>query len=509
MSSTPIIIAVLNARYSHSALGVRYLLANMGPLRSDTILKEFLIQDDPLRVAEDILSGNPKIVALSVSIWNASPTARIITLLKRINPGIRIVIGGPEVRWAEKPLSEEDVLVRGEGELIFPEICRKLLSGKAVPPIVDGGYPELDSLVLPYDEYSDEDLKQRIIYVESSRGCPFSCEFCLSSREKKVRNFNLDRLLPAFERLIERGCRGFKFIDRTFNLDFESCSRILDFFYERWPREDSGALVSPLASRQAALGVNRGESFFLHFEVVPDRFEERLLKSLSRFPPGGIQLEMGIQTLNPEIGSLISRKVDPLVTAKNLKLIRGRTGAHVHADLIIGLPGEDENSFAESFDKLRDMHPDEIQIGILKLLPGAPIARHVEEYKLIFNPEPPYDILSSSCISFPRMQQLKRLARYYDIFVNSGKFTSAMEVIMESGVCGESAFFSFDAFSQWLYGRSGQDYGISQQRQYAFVLEYLSKWMKIPQDKAGEMLIRDYLKLGKERYLPECLRPFF
>ena len=507
MNDTPIIIAVLNARYSHSALGVRYLLANMGALRPQTLLKEFLIQDDLLRVAEEILSDNPKVVGLSVSIWNTSPTARLIKLLKRISPELRIVVGGPEVRWAEEPINGADVLVRGEGELVFPEICEKLLNGEGVPAIVDGGLPELDSLVLPYDEYSDDDLKQRIIYVESSRGCPFSCEFCLSSREKKVRSFNLDRLLPAFDRLISRGCRGFKFIDRTFNLDIESCTRILDFFYHRWPREDSGALVSPKATRQVALGVKRGESFFLHFEVVPDRFDERLLKSLSRFPAGGVQLEMGVQTLNPEIGSLISRKVDPDATARNLKLIRGRTGAHVHADLIIGLPGEDEKGFAESFDSLRSMHPDEIQIGILKLLPGAPIARHIEEYKLVFNPQPPYDILSSNVISFPRMQQLKRLAKYYDIFANSGKFTSAMELVMGGGECGSSPFFRFDNFSSWLYSTTAQDHGISQQRQYTLVLDFLISRLDMAPEDAGKTLVGDFLRLGIERYLPECLRP--
>ncbi len=508
MSDTSIVIAVLNARYSHTALGVRYLLANMGDLRPLTLLKEFLIQDDLLREAEEILSVNPKIVALSVSIWNASPTAALIALLKRINPELSIIIGGPEVRWAEEPKYGADVLVRGEGELVFPDICSRLLRGEDVPAVVDGGLPDLDALTLPYDDYSDEDLRQRIIYVESSRGCPFSCEFCLSSREKSVRSFKLDKLLEAFGRLIDRGCRGFKFIDRTFNLDIDSCTRILDFFFQRWPREDSGALVSPLASRQAALGVKRGKSFFLHFEVVPDRFDERLLKSLSRFPAGGIQLEMGIQTLNPEIGSLISRKVDADAAARSLKLIRGRTGAHVHADLIIGLPGEDEKGFAGSFDALRSMHPDEIQIGILKLLPGAPIARHIEEYRLVFNPRPPYDILSSSVIPFARMQQLKRLAKYYDIFVNSGKFTAAMELIMDSGECGNSAFFNFDQFSLWLYSASGQDHGISQQRQYALVLDYLSTVKGMLQKDAGNILAADFLRLGNERYLPECLRPF-
>ena len=503
MPDTPIVIAVLNARYSHTALGVRYLLANMGDLRSQTVLEEFLIQDDLLRVAEQILSLNPGIVGLSVSIWNVSPTARLIALLKRIDPSIRIVIGGPEVRWADEPMYGADVLVRGEGETVFPEICTRLLAGEEVPPLVDCGLPNLDTIALPYDEYSAEDLRQRIIYVESSRGCPFSCEFCLSSREKKVRSFNPDRLLPAFDRLIERGCRCFKFIDRTFNLDLETCRYILDFFFERWPRDKEGVLIGPAVTRQVAQGADRGMSFFLHFEVVPDRFDERLVESLARFPAGGIQLEIGVQTLDPEIGKRISRRVDPDATARNLALIKGQTGAHVHADLIIGLPGEDEVGFARSFDALRAMGPDEIQVGILKLLPGAPIIRHREPFNLVFNPEPPYDILKSDCISFPRMQELKRLAKYHDIFVNSGKFIGAMQWLMDSGV---SAFAAFDEFSGWLYSTTGQDHAISRQRQYALVLEYLTNLQGMAEDKAVKLLTSDFLKMGIERYLPECLR---
>lgn len=500
-----IIIAVLNARYSHTALGPRYLLANMGELKSQTVLEEFLIQDDLLRVTEKILSHKPQIVGLSVSIWNASAVAKLIPLLKSINPELKIIIGGPEVRWASAPAYGADVLVRGEAEIVFPDICGKILSGSPVAAVVDGGLPDLDSIVLPYDEYSDDDLKQRIIYVESSRGCPFSCEFCLSSREERVRSFNLKRILPAFDRLISRGCRGFKFIDRTFNLDISSCLELLEFFFLRWPRDEDGELIGPEAARQVGLGSSRGKSFFLHFEVVPDRFDERLLQSLARFPAGGVQLEMGVQTLDPEVGERISRKVDESLTEQNLKLIKGQTGAHVHADLIMGLPGEDDIGFARSFDALRGMGPDEIQVGILKLLPGAPLVRHVEKYALVFNQEPPYDILKTDCIPFSRMQELRRFAKYYDIFVNSGKFSSAMGRIMDNA---PSAFSAFDLFSLWLYADTGQDFGISQQRQYALVQRFLTEEAVLTPQQAGELLVADFMKEGNERYLPECLRPF-
>ena len=505
----PIVLAVLNARYSHTALGVRYLMANMGPLRSQTILEEFLIQDDLQRVAEVILSHEPRVVALSVSIWNAEPSLKLITLLRLIAPELYIVTGGPELRWASVPPEGSDILIRGDGELVFPEVCRRLLNGENpadIGRVLDGGQPDLNAIELPYDDYSDEDLRQRIIYVESSRGCCFSCEFCLSSRENKVRVFSPDRVLPAFRRLIDRGCLGFKFIDRTFNLEIDAGIRILDFFYEHWPRNEDGSLIGPERTRQAGLGADRGRSFFLHFEVVPDRFHPALIESLSRFPAGGIQLEMGIQTFDPGTGARISRRVDAVETCRNLKLLKEKTGVHIHADLIIGLPGEDENGFADSFNRLRALGPDEIQLGILKLLPGAPIVRHSAEYSMVYNPQPPYDVLRTGCIGFSRMQELKRLARYYDIFANSGKFSGAMAQIMDKR---DSPFREFDSFSRWLFLRTGQNHAISQNRQYELVLRYLTEEGGMGSGDAASILIRDYLKEGGERYLPECLRPFF
>ncbi len=503
MSTGSIILSTLNARYSHPSLGLRYLKANMGELSPQTVLREFLIQDDPLKVAEELLELQAAIVGFSISIWNITQTLKVITILKQIAPTLHIVTGGPELRYADSPPPGVDVLIRGEGELLFPEICRRLLAGETPGPVVDAGIPNLQEINLPYSEYSDEDLAQRIIYVESSRGCPFRCEFCLSAREEKVRSFNLDRLLPAFEKLIDRGCRSFKFIDRTFNLDWNSCERILNFFFGHWPRTGDGKLVPPANTRQVGQGAKRNESFFLHFEVVPDRFDDRLLASLARFPAGGIQLEMGVQTLNPAVGERISRKVNPDTTALNLRRIKTQTGVHVHADLIIGLPGEDSDGFSRSYDKLRGMGPDEIQIGILKLLPGAPIVRHVENYRMLFNPQPPYEVLQTDCISFPEMQRLKRLARYHDAFVNSGKFSGAMAIIMDSG---ESAFRSFGDFSVWVYRNTGQDYAISQNRQYALVLEYLLTEKGLTTERATEVLKNDFLKNGNPRYLPEVLR---
>ena len=500
-----IVLAALNARYGHAALGPRCLLANMGELKSRTVLEEFLIGDPPQRIVERILHHRPRIVGFSIAIWNAEPTGKCIALLRRLDPGIRIVVGGPELRWAEEAPPGADVLIRGEGEVVFPEVCAALLDGRSVESRIDGAHPDLSEIELPYREYRDEDVRQRIISVEASRGCPFGCEFCLSSRETSVRPVPLDRLLPALDELIRRGARGFKFIDRTFNLDLESCRRILDFFHEHWPRNADGTLVSPLSRRQAALGSDRGESFFLHFEVVPDRFDSALITSLARFPAGGVQLEIGVQTLDGEVGRRISRRVDPAATEKNIRALKDRTGVHIHADLIAGLPGEGIDGLARSYDALRAMGPDEIQIGILKLLPGAPIIRHSEAFGMVFNPDPPYDVLETDRIPFRRMQQLKRLARCHEMFVNSGKFRDAMGRVMDDA---PSAFEAFAEFSTWAWERTGREHGISQNRQYALVLDYLCENRGRDRTEAARTLIEDYRRIGRDRYLPEDLRPY-
>ena len=500
-----ILLVVLNARYSHPALGVRCLLANMGNLRSETALEEFLIGDDPQLILENILRHRPQVVGFSLSIWNVQPTSRVMALLRRVAPEIRIIAGGPEVRWAQEPPLHVDTVIRGEGETVFPELCKSFLNGDTPPPVVDGGLPNLEELNLPYNEYTDEDLSRRITYVETARGCPFGCEFCLSSRETHVREFSLERMLPVFDNLLERGCRTFKFIDRTFNRNLRSCEQLLDFFYSRWPRDAHGNLIGPGSGRQMDKSAENRTGLFLHFEVVPDRFDERIVESLARFPAGGVQLEVGVQTLDPEAGERIGRRINVSATRRSLSLLSGKTEVHIHADLIAGLPGEDAEDFERSFNGLREMCPGEIQLGILKLLPGAPLARHVEPYKMVFNPEPPYDVLQTDRIPFERMQELKRLARYYEMFSNSGKFFRGMQELMD----GESsAFAAFDAFSAWLWKRFGRAHAIGLPKQYEALHDYLSTERNLGTRRAGILLAADYLSTARERYMPERLRPF-
>src|SRR6476620_3810451 len=235
---TPILISTLNARYSHCSFGLRYLYANMKKLQSETKILEFTISQNLRDIAESILDHSPKIVGFGVYIWNANQTKELVSLLKKVQPDLKIVLGGPEVSY-ETELQEicqlADLTIRGEADFLFYEVCHNYFHKSEWPAqkVISGILPEIKQIQLPYSHYSDEDIKNRVIYVEASRGCPYKCEYCLSSLDKSVRSFDLDLFLEEMHQLILRGTRQFKFVDRTFNLSIPTSTRILQFFLDR------------------------------------------------------------------------------------------------------------------------------------------------------------------------------------------------------------------------------------------------------------------------------------
>lgn len=449
-----ILLATLNARYAHASFGLRYLMANLGELQSSARLLEFDINQRPIDIAEAILSHNPALVGLGVYIWNAAPMLQLAAILKRLRPDVVLILGGPEVshetdqqelaRWA-------DHIIQGEGDLAFADLCRQILAGHRPPAqIIAAPLPDVGALALPYDLYTDQDIAGRVIYVEASRGCPFRCEFCLSSLDIPLRNFPLEPFLAALDRLLARGAGQFKFVDRTFNLNPAIGNAILDFFLDRLPAHPG---------------------LFLHFEMIPDRLPESLRQRIARFPPGCLQFEVGIQTFNESVAGLISRKQDNARVEQNLRFLRQETAVHIHADLIIGLPGEDLAGFAAGFDRLVDLDPHEIQLGILKRLRGAPIARHDADWGMVYSPHPPYEILQTKLVDFATMQHLRRFSRHWDLIANSGRFTHTLPLIRS----GRSAFRSFWELSRWLHTRAGgRTHGIALHHLREFIREYLT-----------------------------------
>ena len=447
-----VVLATLNAKFIHAAFGLRYLRANLGPLRDRSVIREFDINTRPLDIAEALLEEDPRIIGLGVYIWNVTATTELVSLLKRIRPQVIIVLGGPEVSHETEgqPIVDlADYVVIGEGEVAFRTLCESLLSSqrRILTKTVQGGLPPLGELQLPYDEYTAADCAHRLIYVEASRGCPFKCEFCLSSLDEKVRQFPLPSFLAAMQQLFDRGVRHFKFVDRTFNLNIATSRAILQFFLDH---------MEP--------------GLFVHFELIPDRLPDSLREVIAQFPPGSLQFEIGIQTLNTEVEALISRRQDHDKLAHNLRWLQTETGTHLHTDLIIGLPGEDLASFARGFDTLCSFGVQEIQVGILKRLRGTPISRHQEPFALVFSAHPPYEILSTSTIDFATMNALRRFARFWDIFANSGSFVQLMKLLL---ALQPSPFASFFAFSKWVFGKVGKTNAIGLARQCQLLWDYL------------------------------------
>ena len=471
-----ILLTTLNARYTHASLGLRYLLANMGELQEQTRLQEFVIGAKTTEIVERILAHAPKIVGFGVYIWNVEESTKVIAMLKRVAPHVMVVLGGPEVSYEsneQEIVKLADYLITGWGDVTFPKLCGEILNGpKPLMKVHAGVQPPMAEIKLPYSLYTDDDIKNRTIYVEASRGCPFKCEFCLSALDKTAWPFALESFLAEMESLHARGARLFKFVDRTFNLNIKTSLKIMQFFLDK-------------------LEANPDDPVYAHFELVPDHLPDALKEGISKFPPGALQFEIGIQSFNPAVQTLVSRKQDNQKAADNIRWLTDHSNAHMHVDLIAGLPGETVESFAEGFNKLWALDPHEIQFGILKRLRGTPIIRHTQEFGLVFEPYAPYTILANRDIDFPTMQRLVRFARYWDLVANSGRFTHTLPTLL-----GEMPFQNFMAFSDWLYANTDATHRIALDRLAAMVQRWLVH-AGMETEAAAQLLAGDFAPRGK------------
>ena len=494
-----IVLTTLNAKFIHAAFGLRYLFANLGELQPRAVITEFDINLRPLDIAETLLAREPKILGFGVYIWNVTETTEVITAIKKIRPEIKIILGGPEVSYeteGQKIVELADHVITGEADLKFAEVCRALLVGRAelplgqgapqraptaLPKIITAELPDFSCLALPYDFYTEADLAHRIVYVEASRGCPFTCEFCLSSLDIPVRQVPLDKFLAAMQKLLDCGLKQFKFVDRTFNLNLLTSKALLEFFLARYQ-----------------------PGMFFHFEMIPDRLPAELREVIAKFPAGSLQFEVGIQTFNPKVGSLISRRQNYERMADNFNFLRQKTNVHIHADLIVGLPGETLESFAAGFDRLIALGPQEIQVGILKRLRGTPIIRHDDEWQMIYNAHPPYEILQNKLLDFAMMQRLRRFARYWDLVGNSGNFVAVTPLIWSNGA---SPFNNFLRFSDWLFAKIHRTDSIALARLMELLFEFLTHELALNQKLVAETFWQDCQRTGR-RDAPNFLKEF-
>lgn len=477
---TQIVLTTFNARYAHTAIGLRYLFANLKELQPKAKILEFVINSSVADAAETILALNPKIVGIGAYIWNALEVHELLSILKKVAPHITLVLGGPEASHFPHRVdfSKADFVIQGEGDIAFYELSQQILKG--IPPsepIIKASMVDINAIELPYAYYDDQDIKHRYCYVEASRGCPFTCEFCLSSIDKKVRDIEIGKFLGELEGLWQRGVRNFKFIDRTFNLSITNANKLLDFFLSK-----------------------EGE-YFVHFEVVPDHFPQELKERIAKFAPASLQLEVGIQTLDPIIAKNIHRRLNIPKIKENLAFLQNETKAHLHVDLIIGLPGESVEGFGANLDMLYALTQCEIQLGILKKLSGTTLSRHDEEYGMVYSDKPPYDILKNNLISYALMQKMKRFARFWDLVYNSGNFKKTAPRLWNEG----KVYEGFYAFSEWIYIQTESTWQISLERLSELLFRYLTTVLSHEEGEIKAMLIDDIMG-QRGRKLPSFLQ---
>ncbi|MFZ4395354.1 MAG: DUF4080 domain-containing protein [Kiritimatiellia bacterium] len=476
MPAPSILLVAINARYGHCAFAARSLLANLGALRGQAAILETDLDVQPFQLAAEVVTREPQVAGFSVYLWNTGIVRETLAILRQVAPRLRIVLGGPEItsEHAAAWNGLADWLVVGEGETAFREVCEGVVAGghpsksstdeegefqhptfnvqhptsKGTSCVILAKPEELSQLSLPYDLYTDQDIAHRTIFVESSRGCPFSCAYCTSSGTG-LRLTPLERLLPALDLLLARGVRAFRFLDRSLNASESQACGLLDFFLARYPAR-----------------------LQLHFEIMPCRLNEPLRQRLAAFPPGVLHLEVGVQTLNEAVARNIGRTVANDTVLETLEFLAHGTRSIVHADLIFGLPGEDEASFAAGFDRLvRAFDFPELQVNLLKRLPGTLLARDARFAGLVFSRHPPYELLASDVLDFADLIRLQQFARCWELIHNRGHFAHAAALLQPAG--DASPFRRYQALAAHIHAAEGRLYALGRERLSRHVAQFL------------------------------------
>ena len=440
-----ILLVAVNARYSHASYSARTLQANLGVFANEAAILETDLDVTPIQIAEQIVQHHPRIVGFSVYLWNVRLVEAVARILRTVLPQTQLIAGGPELTPEYANASLFDAVIIGEGETAFRNLCARNLSSP-IPSTSEA----TDSLALPFDYYTGTDLAQRTTYVETSRGCPYPCTYCTSAKTK-LRLFPLETLLPALDRLWQRGKRQLKFLDRSFNAPVAHACAVLDFFLAR---------VTP--------------DTCLHFEINADSLHPDVFNRMVAFPKETLHLEVGVQTLNPTVAASIGRSTNIAQTLENLRRLTHETGATVHADLIFGLPGEDEASFAQGFNTLiATANPPEVQVNLLKGLPGTRILRDAHTLGLAFSTEPPYEVLQTDVMDFETLRRVQRFARCWELVHNRHRFPK--EVAQLHSVTAPDYYHAYNTLTDRIFSGEGRLFAISQSRIAHHLHTYLAE----------------------------------
>jgi Fe-S oxidoreductase len=511
-----VVLTALDSKFIHSNLAVRYLKAYTKELNYECVIKEFTVNDRIEKILEALINEKPDILAFSCYIWNIEYVKSLATLVKLVNPKVEILYGGPEVSYDSKSFLNENLgeyVIFGEGEETFYEFVQwqleyrrfkeeninltvekyaelkqeflnklntiKGLCFKTNEEVNENVHRELmnmDKIAFPYDE--KDELENKIVYYEASRGCPFNCKYCLSSTTHGVRFLNLDRVKKELNFIVQKGSRLIKFVDRTFNCNAKFASEIWKFLIDL----DTEATF--------------------HFEISADILTEDQIKLLEKAPIGRIQFEVGVQTTNDEVLKNINRHVnfedikEKVVELEKIKNIKQ------HLDLIAGLPGEDFASFKKSFNDVYSISPEEIQLGFLKLLKGSSMREEALKWGMVYSPYPPYEILSTKDISYDELMLLKKVEEVVDKYYNSRKFDNILKYFLNKFRTPFDFYYSLGMF---FYNKGYLNRNISGADYYKVFIEFNKDVFKEQDDNLKELIKYEYLKFNRKKWIPEFL----
>lgn len=493
-----VLLVAINSKFVHSNLAVRYLKAYTKDLNYQCEIMESTINDRIESILEDIIIQKPDLIAFSCYIWNIEYVKILAKLIKLINSGIEILYGGPEVSYDSKEFLKINVgeyIIIGEGEETYREFIQsKLINEKTKKDniiailglyikkgsnIYYKGRRELmdmNNIIFPYDK--EEDLSNKIVYYEGSRGCPFNCKYCLSSTEHGVRFMEIDRVQRELQFLMNKGVTLVKFVDRTFNCNSKFAMGIWEFL------------------------IKAKTNTTFHFEISADILKEEELLLLAKAAKGRFQFEVGVQTTNDMILENINRHVNFNDINEKVLELEKLKNINQHLDLIAGLPGETLESLINSFNDVYSIAPNVIQLGFLKLLKGSSMREEVDKWGIVFSPYPPYEVLKTNSVTYEELILLKRVEKVLDKYYNSGKFSTILKLLISKF---KSPFEFYNKLGLFFYESGYFNRSLSFSDYYRVFLEFNQQIFGEGNEELMEIIKYDYIRFNKKKWLPEFL----
>lgn len=495
-----ILLSTLNAKYIHTSLALLYLRAFCG---QDSLLsiriKEFSINEFGPDIMAQLFLQQPDVLCFSCYIWNTRFILDICRDYKKVSPHTIIILGGPEVSYDAQTILQEnaaiDFIVRGEGEVTFRELLLALNEEQSVQVISGITYrlegdifhnedrpliTDLDMIPFPYP-MNLEEFQDKIIYYESSRGCPFNCSYCLSSTQRGIRYFSMERVKRDLSILMAQEVREIKFVDRTFNCHEKRAMEIMQFI------------------------LDKGSSSKFHFELEASLISDEMLDFLKTIPADKFNFEIGIQSTNPATLEAVRRKSDWSRLCNSIKLMRSYNNIHLHLDLIAGLPFESYQEFAHSFNDAYALKPDVLQLGFLKLLKGSDMRFFAAQHNYIYQQQAPYQVLSNQYLDYSELIKLKDIEDLLEKYHNSGDMQQSIAYIVAS-VYYDDAFAFFEDFTDYWREQGLFDMGHKKDRLYSFLMCFIAERYGNHRDAVNDLLKYDYFMRNRSDLLPAQLR---